>query len=252
MARPQVPGPPDAGPPGTDDRPVLGLDADDTLWENEERFHEVEARFRNLVSPWADGDAADAALLATERANITRHGYGIKGFVLSMELTAIELSGGAVTAADLGRIIGWGHEMMAHPIELLDGVAETLEVLACTHRILVITKGDLGDQLGKVARCGLDHLFWHVDVVPEKDPAAYRRVLAGRGIDPAGFTMVGNSVKSDVLPVLAIGGRAVHVPHTTTWVFEEPDPDEVAAVEFPVLGSFRDLPTFLDGSNPVS
>jgi len=233
-------------------RPVLGLDADDTLWENEERFHEVEARFRDLVSTWADGETADAALLATERANIARHGYGIKGFVLSMELTAIELSGGDVAAADLGRIIGWGHEMMAHPIELLDGVAETLEVLVATHRLLVITKGDLGDQLGKVERCGLDHLFWNVDVVPEKDPDAYRRVLAGHGIDPAGFTMVGNSVKSDILPVLAIGGQAVHVPHTTTWVFEEPDPDEVAAVDFPVLPSFRDLPALLNEGGPVS
>ena len=233
-------------------RPVLGLDADDTLWENEERFHEVEARFRDLVSTWADGETADAALLATERANIARHGYGIKGFVLSMELTAIELSGGDVAAADLGRIIGWGHEMMAHPIELLDGVAETLEILVATHRLLVITKGDLGDQLGKVERCGLDHLFWNVDVVPEKDPDAYRRVLAGHGIDPAGFTMVGNSVKSDILPVLAIGGQAVHVPHTTTWVFEEPDPDEVAAVDFPVLPSFRDLPALLNEGGPVS
>ena len=233
-------------------RPVLGLDADDTLWENEERFHEVEARFRDLVSTWADGETADAALLATERANIARHGYGIKGFVLSMELTAIELSGGDVAAADLGRIIGWGHEMMAHPIELLDGVAETLEVLVATHRLLVITKGDLGDQLGKVERCGIDHLFWNVDVVPEKDPDAYRRVLAGHGIDPAGFTMVGNSVKSDILPVLAIGGQAVHVPHTTTWVFEEPDPDEVAAVDFPVLPSFRDLPALLNEGGPVS
>jgi len=231
---------------------VLGLDADDTLWENEERFHEVEARFRDLVSTWADGETADAALLATERANIARHGYGIKGFVLSMELTAIELSGGDVAAADLGRIIGWGHEMMAHPIELLDGVAETLEVLVATHRLLVITKGDLGDQLGKVERCGLDHLFWNVDVVPEKDPDAYRRVLAGHGIDPAGFTMVGNSVKSDILPVLAIGGQAVHVPHTTTWVFEEPDADEVAAVDFPVLPSFRDLPALLNEGGPVS
>ena len=231
---------------------MLGLDADDTLWENEERFHEVEARFRDLVSTWADGETADAALLATERANIARHGYGIKGFVLSMELTAIELSGGDVAAADLGRIIGWGHEMMAHPIELLDGVAETLEILVATHRLLVITKGDLGDQLGKVERCGLDHLFWNVDVVPEKDPDAYRRGLAGHGIDPAGFTMVGNSVKSDILPVLAIGGQAVHVPHTTTWVFEEPDPDEVAAVDFPVLPSFRDLPALLNEGGPVS
>ncbi|MBI00670.1 MAG: haloacid dehalogenase [Acidimicrobiaceae bacterium] len=227
--------------------PVLGLDADDTLWENEERFHEVEARFRDLVAPWADHATADAALLATERANIARHGYGIKGFVLSMVLTAIDLSNGTISAKDLGRIVSWGHEMMAHPIELLDGVARTLADLVTTHRLLVITKGDLGDQLSKVDRSGIANLFWQVEVVPEKDPDAYRRVLSRHDVEPAAFTMVGNSVKSDILPVLTIGGRAVHVPHTTTWVFEEPDPAEVAAVNFPVLESFSQLPDFLVG-----
>ena len=109
--------------------PVLGVDADDTLWENEERFHEVEQRFRDLMTPWADSETADAALLATERANIARHGYGIKGFVLSMVLTAVEISDAAIDARSLAGIVGWGHEMLAHPIELLDGVPEALDAL---------------------------------------------------------------------------------------------------------------------------
>ncbi|MEC8946992.1 MAG: HAD family hydrolase, partial [Actinomycetota bacterium] len=113
--------------------PVLGVDADDTLWENEERFHEVEQRFRDLMVPWAGGDATDAALLTTERENIGRHGYGIKGFVLSMVLTAVEISDGAIDARSLAGIVGWGHEMMAHPIELLDGVPEALDDLGATH-----------------------------------------------------------------------------------------------------------------------
>ena len=227
--------------------PVLGVDADDTLWENEERFHEVEQRFRDLMTPWADSETADAALLATERANIARHGYGIKGFVLSMVLTAVEISDAAIDARSLAGIVGWGHEMLAHPIELLDGVPEALDALGSTHRLLLITKGDLGDQLSKVRRSGLADRFWRVEVVPEKDPQTYRDVLDRHDVDPAEFTMVGNSVKSDVLPVLAIGGWAIHVPHTTTWVFEEPDPDELAAVEFPIVDRLGDVPGLLAG-----
>ena len=227
--------------------PILGVDADDTLWENEERFHEVERRFRDLMAPWANGEATDAALVATERVNITRHGYGIKGFVLSMVLTAVELSDGAIDSPALAGIIGWGHDMMAHPIELLDGVPEALNVLSSTHRLVLVTKGDLGDQLGKLRRSGLADRFWRVEVVPEKDEQTYQEMLDRHGIDPADFTMVGNSVKSDVLPVLAIGGRAIHVPHTTTWVFEEPDPDELAGMEFPVVDRLNQVAALLAG-----
>ena len=225
--------------------PVLGVDADDTLWENEERFHEVEQRFRDLMVPWAGGDATDAALLTAERENIGRHGYGIKGFVLSMVLTAVEISDGAIDARSLAGIVGWGHEMMAHPIELLDGVPEALDDLGATHRLLLITKGDLGDQMGKVERSGLADRFWRVEVVPEKDGPTYRDVLDRHGVDPAEFTMVGNSVKSDVLPVLAIGGRAIHVPHTTTWAFEKPDPADLDGVDFPVVDRLTDVAALL-------
>ena len=231
--------------PGSDPLPVLGLDADDTLWESEARFHQVEARFRDLMAPWSDEAATDAAMLATERKNIVRHGYGVKGFVLSMIVTAVHLSDGAITANRIGDIVAWGHELLDHPIELLDGVADTVDVLSRTHRLLVITKGDLNDQMTKVARSGLADRFWRVEVVAEKDEAAYAGVLDRLGIQPSDFVMVGNSIRSDVLPVLGIGGKAVHVPHTTTWILEEPDPKAVAAVRFPVVDRLADLPALL-------
>ena len=132
-----------------------------------------------------DGVETATVNLATERANIARHGYGIKGFVLSMVLTAVEISDAAIDARSLAGIVGWGHEMLAHPIELLDGVPEALDALGSTHRLLLITKGDLGDQLDKVRRSGLADRFWRVEVVPEKDPQTYRDVLDRHGIDPA-------------------------------------------------------------------
>ena len=227
--------------------PVLGLDADDTLWENEARFHEVEGRFQVLMAPWADGDTTDSALLATERANIDRHGYGVKGFVLSMITTAVDLSKGLVESRRIGEIISWGHELLDHPIELLDGVSTAIDRLATTHRLLVITKGDLNDQMGKVARSGLADRFWQVEVVAEKDETTYAAVLDRHSIEPSTFVMVGNSVRSDVLPVLGIGGRAIHVPHTTTWVMEEPDPVAAAAAEFPVVERLADVPDLLVG-----
>ena len=232
MANPDLP---------PEDLPVLGLDADDTLWENEAWFHEVEGRFRDLMETWADGPTTDAALLATERANIALHGYGVKGFVLSMIVTAVELSDGRVESRRVGDIVSWGHELLNHPIELLDGVTDALDRLGATHRLLVITKGDLNDQMGKVARSGLAERFWRVEVVAEKDEASYSMVLERHGVEPSTFVMVGNSVRSDVLPVLGIGGRAVHVPHTTTWALEEPDPAAVAAAEFPVVDRLADV-----------
>ena len=232
----------------SDDLPVLGLDADDTLWENEAWFHEVEARFRDLMEPWADNATTDSALLTTERANIARHGYGVKGFVLSMIVTAVELSDGRVEGRRIGDIVSWGHELLDHPIQLLDGVVDALDGLGSTHRLLLITKGDLNDQMGKVARSGLADRFWRVEVVAEKDEASYAAVLDRHGVEPSAFVMVGNSVRSDVLPVLGIGGQAIPVPHTTTWALEEPDPMAAAAAEFPVVDRLADVADLLAAS----
>ncbi|MEE2768086.1 MAG: HAD family hydrolase [Actinomycetota bacterium] len=226
-------------------RPVLGLDADDTLWENEARFYEAQSGFCELMLPWADRETADAALLTSDRAAVARYGYGVKGFVLSMIRAAIQLSSGTVTATKIAQIMALGDRILDAPVELLPGVRETLEELSTKYRLLVITKGDVRDQMAKITRSDLVEFFWQVEVVSEKDEATYRAVLGRYDIDPVAFTMVGNSVVSDVLPVLAVGGEAIHVPHHTTWELEVADPSAVAGLEFPVIKSITEVPELL-------
>ena len=226
-------------------RPVLGLDADDTLWENEAWFNEAQSGFCELMLPWADRKTADAALLANARAAVARYGYGVKGFVLSMIRAAIQISSGSVTAAQITQIMELGDEVLDAPVELLPGVRETLEGLSTKYRLLVVTKGDVRDQMAKITRSGLAELFWRVEVVSEKDEATYQAVLERYDIDPAAFTMVGNSVVSDVLPVLAVGGKAIHIPHHTTWELEVADPSAMAGLEFPVINSITEVPGLL-------
>ena len=226
-------------------RPVLGLDADDTLWENEARFAAAEHRFCDLMAAWADQQRASVALLAADRVAVARYGYGVKGFVLSMIRTAVQLSDGAVSSAEILAIMALGDENLDAPVELLPGVRNTLKKLMIDHSLLVVTKGDINDQMAKVYASGLADLFWQVEVVGEKDESTYRSVLARYGIDPTTFIMVGNSVVSDVLPVLALGGRAIHVPHHTTWELEVADPTAIGEIEFPVLDSIKGVPDLL-------
>jgi len=225
--------------------PVIGLDADDTLWENEAWFATAEHRFCDLVAPWADHQRASVALLATDRKAVARYGYGVKGFVLSMIRTAIHLSDGAVSASEITTIMDLGDEVLDAPVELLPEVRDTLEKLVADYRLLVITKGDITDQMTKVDASGLADLFWEVEVVGEKNETTYRAVLARYGIDPLAFTMVGNSVVSDVLPVLALGGRAIHIPHHTTWELEVADTETIEKVDFPVLSTISGVPNLL-------
>jgi putative hydrolase of the HAD superfamily len=199
---------------------VVAFDGDDTLWHNETVFNVTQARFRQLMLPYVDEQQLDEQLLAVQMRNLELFGYGVKSFTLSMIETAIEISDGAVPARDIGSIIGWGKEMLQHPIELLPGVRETIETLNGRYRLMLITKGDLFDQEGKIARSGLADLFWQIDVVAEKDEQTYRRILTRHGVSPEEWLMVGNSVRSDILPAVAAGGRAVHVPYYTTWVHE--------------------------------
>jgi putative hydrolase of the HAD superfamily len=228
-----------------DQRPVLGLDADDTLWENEAQFYAAQSGFCELMLPWADRETANAALLASDRAAVARYGYGVKGFVLSMIRAAIQLSSGTVTATQIAQIMALGDEILDAPVELLPGVRKTLEELSIRYRLLVITKGDVRDQMAKITRSGLRELFWQVEVVSEKDETTYQTVLDRYDIDPAAFTMVGNSVVSDVLPVLAVGGKAIHIPHHTTWELEVADPSAIAGLEFPVINSITGVPELL-------
>ena len=228
-----------------DDLPVLGLDADDTLWENEVHFRETERRFVELMAPWADGPTTEAVLLDTERANVPVTGYGVKGFVLSMVETAIAVSDGSVEPADISQMLEWGRQMLDAPVTLLPDVAATIRTLADDHRLLLITKGDLTDQRRKVDSSGLADHFWRIEVVAEKSTRAYREVLGRHGIDPTEFVMVGNSVPSDVIPVLEVGGRAVHIPHHLTWALETATVSDIDGHEFPILDSFTELPAFL-------
>ncbi len=205
---------------------IVAFDGDDTLWHNEPLFWATTRRFQELLAPYSDPDALARRLEAAQIANLALFGYGIKGFVLSMIETAIAVSDGAVPAAVIHEFVERGKDMLAHPVHLLDGAAEALtEVRAMGVRLVLITKGDLFDQESKLARSGLADLFDAVEIVSEKDRATYARLFArhGVGAGAARPVMVGNSVRSDVLPVLAAGGHAVHVPYPSTWSHEMAD-----------------------------
>lgn len=223
---------------------TIGLDADDTLWHNETIFEETHGKLRALLSKYHDAATVDRRLFATEMRNLELYGYGIKSFTLSAIETAVELSGREIRADEILAIIHLAQGMLAHPVHILDGVPETIEQLARSHRLVVITKGDLRDQERKVARSGLADHFAAVEIVSEKNPDSYQRVLRRHGVNPAEFLMVGNSIKSDILPVLDLGGTAAHVPYHLTWEAERVAAPPQHPRFFP-LGSIRDLPALL-------
>lgn len=199
----------------------LAFDADDTLWHNENFFAATQDRLVSLLAPYApEGIDLKERLDDVERRNLAHFGYGVKGFTLSMIETAVDVTEGRVPAALITAILEFGKEMMAHPVELLPGVAETLEELAGRYRLALITKGDLFHQESKVARSGLSEFFTAIEIVSEKDAATYARVLRRHNADPARSLMVGNSVRSDILPMLALGGWAAHVPYAISWGHE--------------------------------
>lgn len=223
---------------------TIAFDGDDTLWHNESLFSMTQDRFRALLAHAVEPADLDRRLLDTERANLRFYGYGIKGFVLSMIETAIDITDAQVDPRAIRSLVDFGKAMLEHPVELLDGVAEVVEALSSRHRLLLITKGDLFDQESKVARSGLAERFHAVEIVSEKDPDTYRRILERHGVEPSRFVMVGNSVRSDVLPVLAIGGHAVHVPYHLTWAHEHADPPEDG---YRRIDTVRDLEGVLAG-----
>ena len=228
---------------------VLGIDADDTLWENEAWFYKIQDRFFEMMSSWSDTQDTNAALLENERASIPQYGYGVTSFVRSMILTAIQISNGEIETKQISQIVSWGDELIEAPVDLLPGVEETLSELSNNHRLLLITKGDVIHQRAKVENSGLSDFFWNIEVVGEKDATVYEMLLNRYGISPEMFVMIGNSVNSDVLPVLNIGARAIHVPHHTTWELEVPDPKELEKVDFPIAQSISEVPGILSGWN---
>ncbi|MFV0513762.1 MAG: HAD family hydrolase [Jhaorihella sp.] len=202
---------------------TIGFDADDTLWHNERFFRLTQDRFAGLLADYAERDHLAERLLAAERRNLGQYGYGIKGFVLSMIETAIEVTEEKVPAPVIRELIEAGQDMLGHPIELLPSAREAVEALAGDFRILLITKGDLLDQERKLAQSGLGDLFDGVEIVSEKTAAVYSAIFARHGEGAERAMMVGNSMRSDVLPAIRAGSWGVHVPHGLTWEIEHAD-----------------------------
>nr|WP_243735600.1 HAD family hydrolase [Dongia mobilis] len=223
---------------------TIGFDADDTLWQNEQFFRLTEQRFADLLGDYGDHEVIARHLLEAERRNLALYGFGIKGFTLSMIETAIEVTAGKVPASVIQQILLAGREMLHHPIETLPQVAETLERLAGRFRLVMITKGDLFDQERKLAQSGLGDFFHAIEIVSGKDAATYARLFARHGDGPEAAMMVGNSLKSDVIPALDAGAWGIFVPHDLTWALEHAE-EPVEAPRFRKLASIGELPELI-------
>jgi putative hydrolase of the HAD superfamily len=224
---------------------TIAFDADDTLWHNENIFEDVHARYCEMLSHYHDAATVESTLFDTEMRNLDLYGYGVKGFTLSSIETAIKLTDGKISAEEIRELLTLGKQMLAHPVELLEGVADTIATLAATHRLLVITKGDLRDQERKLSKSGLSEHFRHVEIVSEKNEASYASILKRHGIAADRFLMVGNSLKSDIFPVLALGGYAVHKPYHLTWKHERSDTVPLENGHFFTVENLRDLPPLI-------
>jgi putative hydrolase of the HAD superfamily len=205
---------------------VIAFDADDTLWQNEHFFRQAEEQFAALLADYAGPEEVAERLLAAEQRNLAVYGFGIKGFTLSMIETAIAVSGERAPAGLIREIVELGREMLAHPVELLAHVPDTLTELRASYRLLLVTKGDLFDQERKLEASGLADHFAAVEIVSDKTRATYERIFTRHGRGPAHGMMVGNSLKSDVVPAIEAGGWGVHVPHPFTWALEHAEVPE--------------------------
>ena len=199
---------------------LVGFDADDTLWRSQDYFDAAQADFERIVATYVDLDDVAHRLYAVEKRNLALFGYGVKGMVLSMVEAAFEITEERISAGDLHRIVGLGKDLLRHPVEVLDGVREAVEAIAADYPVVLITKGDLFHQEAKVRESGMADLFRRIEIVSEKDAATYARLFEEFGIAPRRFLMVGNSLRSDIAPVLELGGWGVHVPYHTTWAHE--------------------------------
>ncbi|MDT0681164.1 HAD family hydrolase [Roseicyclus sp. F158] len=224
---------------------TVGFDADDTLWHNERFFAITQDRFAELLVDYAGREHLDERLLAAEYRNLGRYGYGIKAFLLTMVETAIEVTDAKLPASVIRQILEIGHDMLEHPIELLPHARTAVEEVAGTRRAILVTKGDLLDQERKLAQSGLGDLFAGVEIVSEKTPQVYARIFDERGDGAARSIMVGNSVKSDVLPALAAGAHAAHVPFDLKWALEHAEHPEPQP-RFHELDDLGGLPALLE------
>ncbi|MEO8809421.1 MAG: HAD family hydrolase [Rhodanobacter sp.] len=201
---------------------LIGFDGDDTLWHSEGYYRQANEAFAAIMGGYVDlgSQHVRQTMLATEQRNLELFGYGAKGMALSMVETAIAISDSRISAADIHRLVELGKGVLQHPVELLPGIRDAVATVAAQFDVVLITKGDLLHQEKKVAQCGLASLFRRIEIVSEKNTAAYQRVLSEFGLPPAQFAMVGNSLRSDIEPVLRLGGWGVHVPYQVTWAHE--------------------------------
>jgi putative hydrolase of the HAD superfamily len=199
---------------------LIAFDADDTLWQNEDLYASAQEKFAGLLAPYGDAQTIADRLSETETRNLEHYGYGIKAFTLSMLETALQVSAGRIPGRDLQVILGLGREMLTADVRLLDHAAPTVAALSASHVLMMITKGDLRDQESKVARSGLGRYFKYIEVVSDKTRDSYAAILAKYRVTASRFLMVGNSLRSDVLPVVALGGLAVYIPYHITWEHE--------------------------------
>lgn len=200
---------------------VIAFDADDTLWVNEPYFREAEEKFCSLLEDYMPHHSISQELFKTEMQNLALYGYGVKGFMLSMIETAMRVFGNTVPHSIIEKAIQYGKDLLGKPIELLDGMEEALHLLKKKYRLVVATKGDLLDQERKLKKSGLEHYFHHIEIMSDKQETDYQKLIRHLDINPEEFLMIGNSLKSDIMPVLVIGGHAVHIPYHTTWAHEK-------------------------------
>jgi putative hydrolase of the HAD superfamily len=222
---------------------VIGFDADDTLWQNEQYYKLTESHFRSLLADYAEGDHVSDRLLEAEKRNLAHYGFGIKGFTLSMIETALEITEGRAPSSVISEILAIGRDLLSHPVECLPHARDALDALAGKYFLVLITKGDLFDQERKLAQSGLGDYFDAVEIVSDKTATTYRRIFGKHGEGPERSMMIGNSLKSDVVPAIAAGAWGVFVPHELTWVLEHVDKPEEAPRfrEIPDLGHVPDL-----------
>lgn len=225
---------------------IIAFDADDTLWVNETIFTHTQEKCKALLSSYVAPEMMEEKLYETERQNLRHFGYGIKGFMLSMIESAIQLSESKISASEIQEIINLGKEMISHPVHLLTHVEETIRILSEEFELMIITKGDLFDQESKIARSGMADFFKYVEIVSEKDRSSYQQVMLRNRIDIREVLMVGNSLKSDILPICELGGRAVHIPFHTTWVLEQIASHHLEHIRYDTLTHIGQLPKYLE------
>ena len=222
---------------------TIAFDGDDTLWHHENFFAQGRDDFRDIMRDYTDRKGVRDWVDNVHIKNLGLFGYGVKSFTLSMIETAIEITDGAITADDIQRLLEIGKEMLKHPIILLEGVEKTVKTLCQSgdYRLMIITKGDLLAQEDKVARSRLADHFDHIEIVSEKNPTVYKGIFKHHKIDPASVLMIGNSIKSDILPVIQNGGQAIHIPYHTTWKFEKAELGKTEREQFLILESMSKL-----------